>query len=118
MTGRNILRRVERLEGEIVTGEPVYLWYPKIIMGAPGELLRDTLDMLILKTVARGPMHGYAIAECIERTSGDALRVEEGALYPALHRLELRGWLSAQWGVSNNKRRARYYRLTAAGRKQ
>ncbi len=83
-----------------------------------GELLRDTLDMLVLKTLMRGPMHGYAIAESIEQHSGDVLRVEEGALYPALHRLELRGWLAAEWGASENKRRARYYRLTAAGRKQ
>ncbi|MBV8073000.1 MAG: PadR family transcriptional regulator [Acidobacteriaceae bacterium] len=83
----------------------------------PGELLRDTLDMLILKTVSRGAMHGYAIAEHIEETSEDVLRVGEGALYPALHRLELRGLLSAEWGTSENKRRAKYYRLTAAGRK-
>jgi len=83
-----------------------------------GELLRDTLDMLILKTLAHGPMHGYAIAESIEQRSAEVLRVEEGALYPALHRLELRGWLAAEWGASENKRRARYYRLTAAGRKQ
>jgi PadR family transcriptional regulator PadR len=83
-----------------------------------GELLRDTLDMLVLKTLMRGPMHGYAIAESIEQLSGEVLRVEEGALYPALHRLELRGWLAAEWGASENKRRARYYRLTTAGRKQ
>lgn len=83
-----------------------------------GELLRDTLDMLVLKTLTRGSMHGYAIAEFIEETSDDVLRVEEGALYPALHRLELRGLVEAEWGISENKRRARYYRLTAAGRKQ
>jgi PadR family transcriptional regulator, regulatory protein PadR len=84
----------------------------------PGELLRDTLDMLILKTLARGSMHGYAIAEFIEKTSEEVLRVEEGALYPALHRLELRGLLASQWGVSENNRRAKYYRLTTAGRKR
>ena len=84
----------------------------------PGELLQGTLDMLVLKTTSRGPLHGYAIAESIERTSDEILRVEEGALYPALHRLELRGWLAAEWGVSENNRRAKYYRLTAAGRKQ
>jgi transcriptional regulator len=84
----------------------------------PGELLRDTLDMLILKTLKRGPMHGYAIAESIEELSEEDLRIEEGALYPALHRLEVRGWLASEWGVSGNKRRAKYYRLTAAGRKQ
>jgi PadR family transcriptional regulator PadR len=83
-----------------------------------GDLLQGTLDLLILKTLARGAMHGYAIAESIEQTSDDVLRVEEGALYPALHRLELRGWLAAEWGVSENNRRAKYYRLTAAGRKQ
>lgn len=83
-----------------------------------GGLLQGTLDMLVLKTLTRGTMHGYAIAEFIQQTSEDALRVEEGALYPALHRLELRGWLVAEWGVSENNRRAKYYRLTAAGRKQ
>lgn len=83
-----------------------------------GELLRDTLDMLVLKTLTRGAMHGYAIAEFIEQTTDDVLRVEEGALYPALHRLELRGLVAADWGVSENHRRARYYRLTAAGRDQ
>ena len=84
----------------------------------PGELLQGTLDMLILKTVSRGPLHGYAIAESIQRTSEDALRVEEGALYPALHRLEVRRLLSASWGTSENNRRAKFYRLTPEGRKQ
>jgi PadR family transcriptional regulator, regulatory protein PadR len=84
-----------------------------------GDLLQGTLDLLILKTLSRGgTMHGYAIAESIEQTSDDVLRVEEGALYPALHRLELRGWLKAEWGLSDNNRRAKYYRLTATGRKQ
>ena len=83
-----------------------------------GELLQGTLDMLILKTLIRGPMHGYAVAEFIQQTSEEVLRVEEGALYPALHRLELRGLLAAEWGVSENNRRAKYYRLTAAGRRQ
>ena len=81
-----------------------------------GELLQGTLDMLILKTLIRGPMHGYAVAEVIQQTSEDVLRVEEGALYPALHRLELRGLLAAEWGVSENNRRAKFYRLTPAGR--
>jgi transcriptional regulator len=72
--------------------------------------------MLILKTLIRGPMHGYAVVECIQQTSEDVLRVEEGALYPALHRLELRGLLAAEWGVSENNRRAKFYRLTAAER--
>lgn len=83
----------------------------------PGDLLQGTLDMLILKTLARGMLHGYAIAEFIQQTSDNALRVEEGALYPALHRLELRGWLASEWGLSDNNRRAKYYKLTAAGRK-
>jgi PadR family transcriptional regulator, regulatory protein PadR len=83
-----------------------------------GELLRDTLDMLVLKTLERGPLHGYAIAELIEQRSDEVLRVEEGALYPALHRLELRGLLAAAWGHSQNNRRAKFYRLTSAGRRQ
>ncbi len=81
-----------------------------------GELLQGTLDMLILKTLLRRPMHGYAVAEFIQQTSQDVLRVEEGALYPALHRLELRGLLASEWGVSENNRRAKFYRLTTAGR--
>jgi len=85
---------------------------------SPGELLRDTLDMLILKTLKRGPLHGYAISESIEQRSEEVLRIEEGALYPALHRLEVRGWLASEWGVSGKNRRAKYYRLTEAGRKQ
>ena len=80
-------------------------------------LVQGTLDMLILKALTRGSMHGYAIAEFIQESSTDVLRVEEGALYPALHRLELRGWLSAEWGVSDNNRRAKYYRLTPLGKK-
>jgi PadR family transcriptional regulator, regulatory protein PadR len=84
----------------------------------PGEMLRDTLDMLILKTLDRGPMHGYGIAEFIEERSAEVLRVEEGALYPALHRLELRGLVAAKWGVSDNNRRAKFYRLTDTGKKQ
>jgi transcriptional regulator len=86
--------------------------------GDPGELLQGTLNMLILKTLSHGPQHGYAIAEFIQRTSAAALRVEEGALYPALHRLEVRGLLASDWGVSDNNRRAKFYRLTVAGRRQ
>ena len=80
-------------------------------------LVQGTLDMLVLKALMRGPMHGYAIAEFIQQSSEDVLRVEEGALYPALHRLELRGLILSEWGVSENNRRAKYYRLAAAGRK-
>src|SRR5579862_4178834 len=81
------------------------------------DLLQGTLDLLILKSLARGPMHGYGVAEWIHESSQDVLRVEEGALYPALHRLELRGLLAAEWGLSDNNRRAKYYKLTPAGRK-
>jgi transcriptional regulator len=82
-----------------------------------GDLLQGTLDMLILKVVARGSMHGYAIAESIQQTSNEVLKIEEGALYPALHRLELRGLLCSEWGLSENNRRAKYYTLTPAGRR-
>src|SRR6266702_6783862 len=85
---------------------------------SPGDLLQGTLDLLILKSLARGSMHGYGVAEWIHQTSEDVLRVEEGALYPALHRLELRGLLSSGWGLSDNNRRAKYYSLSAAGRKR
>lgn len=81
------------------------------------DLVQGTLDMLILKTLARGRAHGYAIAESIHQRSEDVLRVEEAALYPALHRLELRGLLAAEWGISDSKRRAKYYWLTVRGRK-
>jgi transcriptional regulator len=87
-------------------------------MEKSGELMQGTLDMLALKALSRGPKHGYAVAEWIHQASDDVLRVEEGALYPALHRLELRGWLSSEWGASENNRRAKYYALTSAGRKQ
>ena len=83
----------------------------------PLDLLQGTLGMLVLRTLERGRMHGYAIAETIHQRSDDVLRVEEGALYPALHRLELRGLLAAEWGLSENNRRAKYYRLTPAGRR-
>jgi PadR family transcriptional regulator PadR len=77
-----------------------------------------TLDMLVLKAVSRGPMHGYSIAQFIQQASAEVLRVEEGALYPALHRLEVRGWLKSDWGTSENNRRAKFYRLTALGRRE
>ena len=83
-----------------------------------GELLQGTLDLLILKTLVVGPAHGHTIAYAIERRSEDVLQVEHGSLYPALHRLEDRGWIASFWGTSENNRRARYYRLTPAGRKQ
>jgi PadR family transcriptional regulator len=83
-----------------------------------GEMLPGTLDMLILKTLSRGAMHGYSIAQFIQQASDEVLHVEEGALYPALHRLEVRGLLKAEWGTSDNNRRAKYYKLTAAGRRE
>jgi PadR family transcriptional regulator PadR len=83
-----------------------------------GELIQGTLEMLILKALLRGPMHGYGVAEWIHQTSQQVLIVEEGALYPALHRLELRGVLKAEWGLSDNNRRAKFYRLTAEGKKR
>jgi PadR family transcriptional regulator, regulatory protein PadR len=82
------------------------------------DLLQGTLALLVLKTLARGPLHGYGITIHIQMVSKDFLRVEEGSLYPALHRMEQDGWVSAEWGISENNRRARYYRLTAKGRKQ
>jgi PadR family transcriptional regulator PadR len=85
---------------------------------APGDFLPGTLDMMILKALSRDDRHGYAIAQFIQQASRDVLRVEEGALYPALHRLEVRGLLAATWGMSDNNRRAKYYRLTALGRRE
>ncbi len=82
------------------------------------ELLQGTLDLLILRTLLLGHAHGHAIAKAIERNSDDVLQVEQGSLYPALHRLIKRGWISAEEGTSENNRRAKYYRLTAKGRKQ
>src|SRR5262245_43080867 len=83
-----------------------------------GELVQGTVDMLILKTLSRGPLHGYGIAQSIHHVSDEVLRVEEGSLYPALHRLELDGMLDSEWGVSENNRRAKFYRLSADGRKR
>ena len=82
------------------------------------DLLQGTLALLVLKTLARGPLHGYGITLHIQMVSKDTLRVEEGSLYPALHRMEQDGWVSAEWGTSENNRRARYYQLTVKGRKQ
>jgi len=82
------------------------------------ELLPGTLYLLILKTLARGPLHGYAIARRIKESSSEALEVEEGSLYPALNRMLVKGWLTAEWGISDNNRKARFYNLTPEGRKQ
>lgn len=82
------------------------------------EMLQGTLDMLVLRTLVLGPAHGYTIAHSIEQGSDDVLQIEQGSLYPALHRLENRGWIASFWGTSENNRRAKYYRLTPAGRKR
>lgn len=83
-----------------------------------GDMLQGTLDMLILQTLVLGPAHGHSIAYAIERGSDEVLQVEHGSLYPALYRLENRGWIASFWGTSENNRKAKYYRLTQAGRKQ
>ncbi len=87
-------------------------------MGNPTDLLQGTLDLLILKTLALEPMHGWGIALRIQQISREVLQVQQGSLYPALHRLEQQGWIDAEWGASENNRRAKYYRLTKAGRRQ
>ena len=86
-------------------------------MGERISLPQGTLDLLILKTLALEPQHGWAISERIQQISGDALKVQQGSLYPALHRLERRGWIKAEWDVSDNNRKAKYYQLTRAGRR-
>ncbi len=87
-------------------------------MAEANELLHGTLDTLVLKTLAWGPRHGYAIARWIATVSDDALQIEEGSLYPALYRLERKGWIDAEWGLSESKRRVKLYRLTAAGQER
>ena len=81
------------------------------------DILRGTLDLLILKSLSWGPAHGYAVARWVEQATGDVLQVGEGSLYPALHRLEERGWIAAEWGVSENNRKAKFYALTGQGRR-
>ncbi|MGH9790889.1 MAG: PadR family transcriptional regulator [Candidatus Acidiferrales bacterium] len=87
-------------------------------MAQPVELLQGTLDLLILKAVSLGPLHGYGILVRIQQLSREAFEIPQGSLYPALYRLEHRGWIASEWGESDNNRRAKYYRLTVAGRKQ
>jgi transcriptional regulator len=87
-------------------------------MGKPSDLVQGTLDLLILRTVAHDPMHGWAIAKRIQQISGEVLQVQQGSLYPALHRLEQQGWIRARWAESDTGREAKFYSLTAAGRKQ
>ncbi len=87
-------------------------------MGEKGDVLQGTLDLLILKALSLTPMHGWGVAQRIQQISEDVLQVNQGSLYPALHRLEHRGWIVAEWGTSENNRRAKFYRLTETGRKQ
>jgi PadR family transcriptional regulator PadR len=87
-------------------------------MGKPSDLVQGTLDLLILKTLSIGPRHGWAIAKRIQQMSGEALQVQQGSLYPALHRLEQQAWIKAKWDESETGRQAKFYSLTAAGRKQ
>lgn len=88
-------------------------------MGRPTiDLLQGTLDVLVLKALTGGPSHGYGIARWLEQVTDDVLHVEEGSLYPALHRMEHKGWIASEWGLSDNNRRAKYYQLTPLGRKQ
>lgn len=82
------------------------------------NLMQGTLELLILKTLSRAPMHGYGVAQSIQQSVDDLIKIEDGSLYPALYRMEERGWIESEWGVSENGRRAKYYKLTRAGRKQ
>ena len=91
---------------------------PRKSPGRTGDMMQGTLDMLVLQTLVLGPAHGYAIAELIQKRSDAVLQVEQGSLYPALHRLEDRGLIASFWGTSENNRKARYYKVTAAGRRQ
>ena len=91
---------------------------PKREAPLQSEMLQGTLDMLVLQTLVSGPAHGHTIAHAIERGSEEVLQIEHGSIYPALHRLENRGWIASFWGTSENNRKARYYRLTPAGRQQ
>lgn len=93
-------------------------WYGALGMTQRTELLQGTLDMLVLRTLLFGPLHGYGIAKSIEQVSNESLQIEFGSLYPALKRLELKGWISSRWETSERNRRARFYKLTAAGRRQ
>ena len=102
-------------------------WYPRaldylggvaLVSKAKAGLLQGTLDMLILKALFAGPLHGYGIGQRIAQISGDELKIEEGSLYPGLYRLERRGWIESEWDVSANNQRAKFYKLTRAGRKQ
>jgi len=88
------------------------------LMGKPADLIQGTLDLLILKTISLEPMHGWGIAQRIQQISGDVLQVQQGSLYPAIHRLEQQAWIKSDWRATDNNRRAKFYSLTAAGRRQ
>src|SRR5580704_670559 len=90
----------------------------RVAVGKPVDLLQGTLDMLILKAVSLGPLHGYGVLLRIQQISGERLEIQQGSLYPALYRLEHQGWITSEWGESENKRKAKYYRLTPAGKRQ
>jgi PadR family transcriptional regulator, regulatory protein PadR len=112
---------MKQIFGFLETKLEVYRLILRQSMGSEkpkSDLLPGTLDMLVLKVLLRGHLHGYAIAQLIQQLSDDLLRVEEGSLYPALQRLELNGWIEGEWGLSANNRRARFYKLTPDGRKQ
>jgi len=89
-----------------------------MVTKAKNNLLQGTLDMLVLKALSLGPMHGYGVGQRIQQTSDDVLKVEEGSLYPALYRIEQQGWIESEWGLSENNQRAKFYKLTRQGRKQ
>ena len=97
---------------------PIEVYGRKFVAKSPSDTLQGTLALLVLKSLEQGPMHGWGITLHIQDVSRDVLRVEEGSLYPALHRMEQDGWIASEWGLSENNRRARFYRLTTAGRKQ
>jgi transcriptional regulator len=115
ITNSDSLRALDTIHFRVHTSIDIYR---EVMNKGNPDVLQGTLDLLILKTLARGAQHGYGIAVHIQQVSDEVLRVEEGSLYPALHRIEQAGWISSEWGTSDNNRRAKYYRLTALGRKQ
>jgi len=121
LTPRRFTAPTRKLDRRLTAGRASNIFSHNMVReenAGAGELIQGTLEMLILKALARRPQHGYAVVEWIQQTSQQVLKVEEGALYPALHRLELRGLLSAKWGASENNRRAKFYQLTAEGKKR
>jgi PadR family transcriptional regulator PadR len=122
LVSRTAEARIDSLVEKILTGDSKRSRLMSLSEGSavskPTDLVQGTVHLLILKTVALGPMHGWAIAQRIKQVSNDVLKINQNALYPALHRLEEQGWLQSEWGDSENKRRAKYYSLTKAGRKR